>query len=327
MPAEPGAGVGATGAPGSRVDTGAAGTVVGTAAGTVVEPGSGLETEESLESLERGLDELTTAAPAGPSRWRRTAGQIVPPLVAVGLILLVWQILVWAKVKPRYTLPSIGDVWTELADQWSSGALQRAVWLSVSRGLLGFAIAVAIGIPLGLLVARVRPLRAALGPLLSGLQTLPSVAWVPAAIVWFALSPATIYFVVLMGAVPSIAVGTISGIDQIPPIYHRVGRVLGARGLRSAWHIVLPAALPACLGGLKQGWAFAWRSLMAAELITQAPRLGTGLGQLLDTGRELNDIGLVFGMIIAILLVGVAIDQLLFSPLERSVLRRRGLLP
>jgi NitT/TauT family transport system permease protein len=282
--------------------------------------------DDSLDSLERGLDELTAAPPERRWSWRRVAGRVLPPLVTLGLILLAWQVLVWAKVKPTYTLPPPADVWGAVREQWADGTLQRAVWLSVSRGLLGFAVAVAIGIPLGLVVARVKPLRAGLGPLLSGLQTLPSVAWVPAAIVWFALSPATIYFVVLMGAVPSIAVGTISGIDQIPPIYHRVGRVLGARGLRAARHIVLPAALPACLGGLKQGWAFAWRSLMAAELITQAPRLGTGLGQLLETGRELSDISLVFAMIIAILLVGVAIDQLLFSPLERSVLRRRGLL-
>jgi len=111
----------------------------------------------------------------------------------------------------------------------------------------------------------------------------------------------------------------------VPPLYLRVGRVLGARGLRAAWHIVLPAALPGYLGGIKQGWAFAWRSLMAAELITQAPRLGTGLGQLLDAGRELSDVSLVFGMIVVILVVGVAIDRLLFSPVERGVLRRRGL--
>jgi NitT/TauT family transport system permease protein len=131
---------------------------------------------------------------------------------------------------------------------------------------------------------------------------------------------------VLLGAVPSIANGTISGVDQVPPLYLRVGRVLGARGLTTARHILMPAALPGYLGGLKQGWAFSWRSLMAAELITQSPRLGTGLGQLLDSGRELSDAGLVFGMIIAILVVGVAIDRLFFAPVERGVLRRRGLL-
>jgi NitT/TauT family transport system permease protein len=112
----------------------------------------------------------------------------------------------------------------------------------------------------------------------------------------------------------------------VPPIYLRVGRVLGARGLAAARYVIMPAALPGYVGGLKQGWAFSWRSLMAAELITQSPRLGTGLGQLLDTGRQLFDVSLVFGMIIAILVVGVAVDRIVFSPLERGVLRRRGLL-
>jgi NitT/TauT family transport system permease protein len=285
-----------------------------------------VSSEATLATLERGLDALErTAAPETP-RWRRRAGKVLPPLFAVGLVLLVWQALIWAEIKPRYTFPSPGDVWGTLVDQWREGTLPEAIWLSLSRGALGFLASVAIGTPLGLVVARVKPLRTALAPVLSGLQSLPSVAWVPAGILWFGLSPATIYFVVLLGAVPSIANGTISGIDQVPPLYLRVGRVLGARGLRAARYVVMPAALPGYVGGLKQGWAFAWRSLMAAELITQSPRLGTGLGQLLDTGRQLFDVSLVFAMIIAILVVGVAVDRVLFSPVERGVLRRRGLL-
>jgi len=287
--------------------------------------GSNGRAEMSLDSLERGLDVLTTSAPMARPPWRRVAGRVLPPAIAVGLVLLVWQCVIWANLRPSYSFPAPAEVWASLAEQWQSGALPRAVWLSLSRALLGFGASVLIGTPLGLLVARVRPIRAALGPILSGLQSLPSVAWVPAGIVWFGLSSGTIYFVVLLGAVPSIANGTVSGVDQVPPLYLRVGRVLGARGLRAARHIVLPAALPGYVSGLKQGWAFAWRSLMAAELITQAPRLGTGLGQLLDAGRELSDISLVFGMIVMILVVGVAIDQLLFSPVERGVLRRRGL--
>jgi NitT/TauT family transport system permease protein len=282
--------------------------------------------DAALASLERGLDALTATGPERRHTVRRVAARVLPPLVAIALVVLVWQVLVWAGVKPRSTLPSPGDVWASAREQWSTGTLQRAFWLSTSRALIGFVISVAIGTPLGLLVARVPLIRAALRPILSGLQSLPSVAWVPVAILWFSLSPATIYFVVLMGAVPSIAVGTISGVDQVPPLYHRVGRVLGARGLTAARYIVMPAALPGYLAGLKQGWAFAWRSLMAAELITQAPRLGTGLGQLLETGRDLFDTSLAFAAIISILIVGVLIDQLLFSPLERGVLRRRGLL-
>jgi NitT/TauT family transport system permease protein len=284
------------------------------------------DSEAVLDSLERGLDALEPAAAPTGSAWRRRAGKVLPPLAAVALVLLVWQVLIWAEIKPRYTFPAPGDVWATLVDQWREGTLPEAIWLSLSRGMLGFLASVAIGTPLGLVVARVKPLRTALAPVLSGLQSLPSVAWVPAGILWFGLSPATIYFVVLLGAVPSIANGTISGIDQVPPLYLRVGRVLGAKGLRAARYVVMPAALPGYVGGLKQGWAFAWRSLMAAELITQSPRLGTGLGQLLDTGRQLFDVSLVFAMIITILVVGVAVDRVFFSPVERGVLRRRGLL-
>jgi NitT/TauT family transport system permease protein len=282
--------------------------------------------DAELDSLERGLEALDTASVRTKPRWRVVASKVLPPLVAVGLVLLVWQVLIWAEVKPRYTFPSPGDVWTSLADQWAAGTLQKALWLSVSRGVLGFLVSVAIGTPLGLVVARVKVLRTALAPILSGLQSLPSVAWVPIGILWFGLSPTTIFFVVLLGAVPSIANGTISGVDQVPPLFLRVGTVLGARGLATARHILMPAALPGYVGGLKQGWAFSWRSLMAAELITQSPRLGTGLGQLMQTGRDLSDAALVISMIIVILVVGVAIDRLVFAPVERGVLRRRGLL-
>ena len=284
-------------------------------------PGPG----DRLDTLGRGLDALTSAEPVRRPRWRRVVGRALPPVLAVVVLLVVWQVLFMARIKPDYLFPSPADVWSSLAAQWGSGALPRGIWLSVSRALFGFAASVVIGTPLGLLVARVKVVRAAIGPLLSGLQSLPSVAWVPAAIIWFGLSPAAIYAVVLLGAIPSIANGMVAGVDQIPPLYLRVGRVLGARRLTAAWHVVLPAAMPGYLAGLKQGWAFSWRSLMAAELITQSPRLGTGLGQLLDSGRELADASQILGMILVILLVGVAIDQVLFAPLERRVLRRRGL--
>ena len=139
-----------------------------------------------------------------------------------------------------------------------------------------FALALVIATPLGLLVAKVRPVRSAIGPILSGLQSLPSVAWVPAAILWFGLTDATICFVVLAGSIPAIANGLVAGIDQIPPILPRAGQVLGARGLTSARHILLPAALPGYLAGCKQGRAFSWRSLMAAEIIAAGRSWGTG---------------------------------------------------
>jgi NitT/TauT family transport system permease protein len=151
------------------------------------------------------------------------------------------------------------------------------------------------------------------------------VAWVPAAVVWFGLTDATIYAVVLLGAVPSVANGLLAGVDQVPPLYLRAGRVLGATGAARVRHVLLPAALPGYLAGLKQGWAFSWRSLMAAELIASSPELGLGLGQLLENARSYQDMALVLATIGEILVVGVAVDLLLFAPLERRVLRSRGL--
>ncbi|GAA2436073.1 ABC transporter permease [Streptomyces mauvecolor] len=279
-----------------------------------------------LGSLEAGLDALETVQTHRTPVREVLVKKVLPPLTAVALVLVVWQVLVTAKVTDEYKLPAPSAVLSSLKDMWLQGTLLDVVWTSVSRGLLGFLLALAIGTPLGLLVARVKFVRAAIGPILSGLQSLPSVAWVPPAVLWLGLNDSMMYAVILLGAVPSIANGLVSGVDQVPPLYLRAGRTLGATGVRGAWHILMPAALPGYLAGLKQGWAFSWRSLMAAEIIASSPDLGLGLGQLLENGRNNSDMPGIFLAIILILLVGIAIDLLIFSPLERRVLRGRGLL-
>jgi NitT/TauT family transport system permease protein len=201
------------------------------------------------------------------------------------------------------------------------------VWTSLSRGVFGFAMSVVIGTVLGLAVARIRWLRAGIGPLLTGLQSLPSVAWAPPALLLFGLTNTTYYAVVLLGAVPSMANGLISGADQVPPLFTRVGQVLGLGRWGYIRHILLPGALPGYLGGLRQGWAFAWRSLMAAELIVTTSKLGFGLGQLMDQGRALSEMELMLAAIILIFAIGVGIEVLVFRPLERAVLKSRGLRP
>ncbi|WP_327342993.1 ABC transporter permease [Streptomyces europaeiscabiei] len=281
---------------------------------------------DDLAGLEAGLDALDTVQTGRPPLRQVLVQKVLPPVVAVALTLAVWQLLVWAEVAPAYKLPAPSSVWNEVRDAWLQGTLLEYIWTSVSRGLLGFLLALLIGTPLGLLVARVRIIRAALGPILSGLQSLPSVAWVPPAVVWLGLEPSVMYTVILLGAVPSIANGLVSGIDQVPPLFLRAGRTLGATGLKGTWHIVMPAALPGYVAGLKQGWAFSWRSLMAAEIIAKAPDMGMGLGQLLEAGRTNSSMPQVFLAIFLILIVGIAIDLLIFSPLERWVLRSRGLL-
>lgn len=278
---------------------------------------------EDLRSLEAGLDALELAREA---RSRRSIwASVLPPLVGVALVLALWQLAVVTEVKPSWALPSPAMVWDALRLQWDAGTITQSVLNSLRRAFIGFGISLIVAVPLGILVARVRTIRTVLGPVLAGLQQLPSVAWVPASIIWFGLTNTTIYAVVLLGAVPSIANGLVAGIDQIPPIYLRAGQVLGARGIDTVRFILLPAALPGFLAGLEQGWAFSWRSLMAAELIAVSPVLGPGLGQMLDTGRTLGDMSLVLGAIILILAVGVAVERLVFAPIRQRVLRNRGL--
>ncbi|CAL9276850.1 ABC transporter permease [Streptomyces rochei] len=280
-----------------------------------------------LAGLEAGLDALETVQ-QGRTPFRQTfVEKILPPAVAVLLVLAVWQGLVSFEIVDDPTkLPAPSDVWHVVHQAWLQGELLGYIWTSVSRGLSGFLLALLIGTPLGLLVARVKFVRAAIGPILSGLQSLPSVAWVPPAVIWLGLNNSMMYAVILLGAVPSIANGLVSGVDQVSPLFLRAGRTLGATGLKGTWHIVLPAALPGYVAGLKQGWAFSWRSLMAAEIIASFPDLGVGLGQLLENGRNASDMAMVFEAILLILIVGIAIDLLIFSPLERWVLRSRGLL-
>jgi NitT/TauT family transport system permease protein len=283
--------------------------------------------EERNRAVEAGLDALDSAAdlPPGPGPGRRFVRSVLPPILFLVVLVGVWQLAYLAEVKPSYALPSPADVAGRFWETVQEGQAAEAVWTSLSRGAVGFAMSLVIGTLLGLAMWWSRWLRAAIGPIVSGLQSLPSVAWVPAAIIWFSLSNAAIYTVVLLGAVPSIANGLLSGMKQVPPLFDRVGRVLGLSAWGRTRYVLLPAALPGYLGGLRQGWAFAWRSLMAAELITYSPQLGQGLGQLLNLGRELSQMSLVITSIALILAVGVAIELLVFAPLERRVLTRRGL--
>ena len=283
------------------------------------------EATDALQDVEAGLDALETSVERETSRLATVFRAVYPPVLAVVLIIAVWQVLYVAKIWPDWKLPGPSEVFTSLKAAFSSGDAWPSVGHSAEHGAIGFGASVAIGTPLGLLVGRFRLIRAGVGPILSGLQSLPSVAWVPPALMFFGPEPAMLYGVVLLGAVPSIAVGVVSGLDQVPPLYLRVGRNLGARGLSSVRYVLLPAALPGYLAGLRQGWAFAWRSLLAAEIIVQSADLGHSLGFLLKNAQDSNDMAGAFAAIVLILAVGVAVNQLLFVPLERRVLRSRGL--
>ncbi|HEX3604819.1 MAG TPA: ABC transporter permease subunit [Candidatus Dormibacteraeota bacterium] len=260
------------------------------------------------------------------SRLHSAVRAAAPKLTAVAVLLAVWQLVVILHLRPGYLVPGPRDVWSTFAEQWREGHVLGAVWTSLSRSAVGFAIAVLIGTPLGLLMARVALVRLAAGSLVAALQSLPSVVWVVPGLLLLGPSPSTILFVVVMGAAPSVALGLAQAVEQTPPLLVDVGRAAGARGLALYRHVLLPAAFPGYVAGLRQAWSFAWRSLMAAELITQSADLGLGLGQLLDSGRQTLDMSLSITAILLILAVGVAVDALVFSPLSRGVNRRRGLL-
>jgi NitT/TauT family transport system permease protein len=280
---------------------------------------------EDAAAAVAGLDALDTPTVATRPWWRSALAVGVPPLVALVVFVAGWQLLWASAVFSEFKVPEPASVLAQFGAIVATGQVWSILWTSISRAFIGFAVALIVATPLGLMVAKVPLVRTAIGPLLSGLQSLPSVAWVPAAVLWFGLTDATIYFVVLAGSIPSIANGLVAGIDQIPPILPRVGQVLGARGLTSARHILLPAALPGYLAGCKQGWAFSWRSLMAAEIIAAGPLLGFGLGAYLKQGSDFSDMPTVIAAIFLILIVGIGIELLVFRPVERRVLRARGL--
>ena len=258
------------------------------------------------------------------SRIRRTWAAVWPKLAAFGLGIAAWQLLVWSGWRPDYVLPGPGPVLRRLLEDLGSGELVRAAGVTLQRAVAGYAIALVIGTALGLAVARTRVLRAAVGSLITGLQSMPSVAWFPLAILLFKLSEPAILFVVVLGAAPAIANGLISGIDQIPPLLLRAGRVLDARGMALYRHVILPAALPGFVAGLKQGWAFAWRSLMAGELlviIANRPSIGVRL----HFARELSDAEGLLASMIVVLALGIAVDSFIFGWLERTIREQRGL--
>ncbi|POH57309.1 ABC transporter permease [Arthrobacter glacialis] len=280
-------------------------------------------TPEELRSVEAGLDSLQSDLDVRKGfDWSR----VFLPVGALAVLLLAWQFYVSLGLRRRDQVPGPLDVLGSLGSLWADGTVQEALGTSLQRGILGFTISVLVATPIGLLLAQVQVLRRAFGPLISGLQVLPSVAWVPAAIIWFGLTDGTVYFVVLMGAIPSIINGLISGVDQIPPEFRRMGQVLGASRWEMAVRVVLPAALPGYVAGLKQGWAFSWRSLMAAEIIAVGGTLGFGLGSMLEQGRQLADMGIVMSAILTILFVGIAVELFIFAPVEKRLLRGRGLL-
>ena len=278
-----------------------------------------------LEEDIRGLDRLELPMVSPPSRLERAWRTVWPKLLAAAITVGIWQLVYWTGWKPSFVLPPPARVFGELGQLVTTDRFWTAVATTMRRAATGFAVALGVGTIIGLAVSQSNVLRRAVGSLITGLQSMPSIVWFPFAILLFGITETAIFAVVVLGAAPSIANGLISGVDHIPPLLLRAGRILGARGLTSWRHVVLPAALPSFVAGLKQGWAFAWRSLMAGELlviIANRPSIGVQL----QFARELSDAPLLLAMMLVVLFIGIFVDSLVFGVLERRLRRNRGLM-
>ena len=268
-----------------------------------------LDTEPSRNQQQR---QLATRAWAG--LW--------PKLLAIAMVLAIWQLIHVSGWK-KEIFPGPAATVSNLGHQLQTALLWHAIGTTVQRAVIGFGLAVVIGAVVGALVSRIAPLRAAVGSLITGLQTMPSIAWFPFAIILFGISTTAILFVIVLGAAPSIANGLIAGVDYTPPLLLRAGKMMGLRRLSLYRYLILPASLPAFVAGLRQGWAFAWRSLMAGELlviIANQPSLGV----LLSTYQDQADLESATAIIIVILFLGIIVHTL-FSLADRAIRRRWGL--
>jgi NitT/TauT family transport system permease protein len=250
-----------------------------------------------------------------------TFNKLAKQFIFYAVLLGLWQGLAALKLWPPYIFPTPASVFEALQSGFSDHTFWFAIAISMKRMLAGYALSVVLGIALGLVLAYNSFLEETLGRLVVSVQSMPSVCWLPLAILWFGLSERAILFVVVMGSLLSISINVEAGLRNVPRIYPMAGRNLGASGIRLFLFVLLPASLPHLVSGLKQGWAFAWRSLIAGEMI----RSSLGLGQLLMMGRDLSDISQVVAVMVLIIAIGFLVDGLVFRIIERNLRQKWGL--
>ena len=239
------------------------------------------------------------------------------------LLAVAWHMAVRAGFWSPVLLPAPESVANYLCSSIADGTLAQATLVTIRRLLVGYSVGLLIGLPLGLLTARFKICEDTIGVVALGLQTLPSVCWVPLTLLWFGQTENAMLFVVVMGSLWSVVIATDNGVRHVPPIYARAARTMGSKRFHIWYAVILPASLPFLVSGMKQGWAFAWRSLMAAEIYVTI-LTGFGLGELLHFGRELNAMDQVIGIMFVIVVIGLLVDKILFSPWEAFLHRRWG---
>jgi NitT/TauT family transport system permease protein len=272
-----------------------------------------------LDALDLG-DERPGAG--GRERAARIARAVWPKVAAIVLVWIIWELIHLSGWK-KLVLPGPGVTLSNLWDQAQTGLLWHAIGDTLERAVIGYALALVIGTVVGLLVARIPPLRAAVGSLITGLQTMPSAAWIPFAIILFGLNTSAIMFIIVMAAAPAIANGLIAGVDYTPPLLLKAGRVMGLRGLSLNRYLILPAALPTFVAGMKQAWAFTWHALLTAELLVLVAGQPS-IGVLFQADQDQTDMPSTIAIMIVILIFGVIVDAL-FGRANNAIRERWGL--
>ena len=249
--------------------------------------------------------------------------RVLVVVVFFALLIAGWEALCRKQIWSPVLVPSPVTVGRYLVESAKDGTMLQATIVTMKRLLIGYVLSIIVGLPLGLLTARFKFVEDTLGVLALGLQTLPSVCWIPLALLWYGQTEGAMLFVVIMGSLWSILIATDNGVRTVPPIYARAARTMGSRRLHTWIKVILPASLPFVVSGMKQGWGFAWRSLMGAEIYVTI-LTGFGLGHLLHYGRELNAMDQVIGVMLVIIVIGLLADKIMFSPWEKFLYRRWG---
>jgi NitT/TauT family transport system permease protein len=265
---------------------------------------------------------------AGPSRassnarwvWR----QAWPILAAVGAVLAVWSIVSVTGLVSTSSLPSPATVWTTFWDLVRDGTIPTATGRTVLRLVVSFGIALVLGTVLGMALAASSLARRSVGALVVALQAIPPIAWLPLAAVWFGLNERAVVFVAIIGAFPAVTLATSNSVRHVPPLLHRAGQTLGARGWRLQRSVIFPAALPGYLAGMQLAWGYCWRALLAGELITTGART-FGLGQELVRSQRDSATAEVLAILAVIVAIGMVVDLVIFGLVDRRLRLRRGL--
>ena len=267
---------------------------------------------------------MSAVEPASPDLRRTWPGRVPWKGIRVAAFYLgllgLWQVVYLAELWPSYVFPGPRDVWEALRFNAESGDLWRAGLQTMERMVIGYSLSIGIGLTLGITMGSAKWVDETVGGLVLGLQSLPSVTWFPLAILWFGLNERAIIFVVLMGSVGSVAISARSGVKGIPPLLMRASQMFGGRRWQRILYVVIPGMAPSMVQGLKLGWSFAWRSLLAAELLY----VSLSLGHLLQVGRDLNDVSQVVAIMLVIVAIGITVDRLVFGRAERWVGERWG---